>query len=107
MTDAELIQGLEYLRDTMISVATGGPRIANVNDQFQHTYATVAADLAKRCIENPIPYGSLWDWYGRWSSGDMPTYQSRRTYIGSLFSPVQPDQDRTSRGVRADRLDKS
>jgi len=88
MKDAELIQGLENLRDTMINVATGGQRIANINDQFQQTYATVAAALAKRKIENTVPYGSLWDWYARWSSGDMPTYQSRRTYIGSLFAPI-------------------
>jgi len=65
MTDAELLDGLEYLRNTMVAVATGGPLINDVNDQFQRTYAVVAAALARREIENPLPYGSLWDWYGR------------------------------------------
>ena len=74
MTDAELLQALDYLRNTMIAVATGGPRIDDVNHQFQQTYADVAAVLARRGIASPTPYGNLWDWYGRWSSGDLPTY---------------------------------
>jgi hypothetical protein len=88
MTDEHLIRDLTVLRDQMIAVATGGPRIAEVNDGFQSTYARVASELARRRIENPLPYGDLWDWYGRWSTGDMPTYQSRRMYLSELFSPL-------------------
>lgn len=88
MTDAELIQALEQLRNTMIAVATGGPRIQDVNDEFQRTYALVVAALMRRRIENSLPYGNLWDWYGRWSSGDLPTYRSRREFVGSLFNPL-------------------
>jgi hypothetical protein len=88
MTDAELLHALDYLRNTMISVATGGPRIDDVNQQFQNTCMEVAAELAWRSIDNPIPYGNLWDWYGRWSSGDLPTYLSRRTFIGGIFNPL-------------------
>lgn len=88
MTDAELLQALDSLRNTMISVATGGPRINDVNDQYQRTYAVMAAALARRGIENPLPYGNLWDWYGRWTSGDMPTYHSRRVFTAELFSPL-------------------
>lgn len=88
MTDAQLLEEVEYLRDTMMSVATGGPRIADVNDRFQRTYASVASALGRRGLPNPLPYGDLWDWYGRWSSGDMPTYQSRRTYVSELFAPL-------------------
>lgn len=90
MIDDDLVTSLEELRNTMIAVATGGPRINDVNDQYQRVYAAVAAELARRRIENPITYGSLWDWYGRWSSGDLPTYQSRRTYIGELVGLSLP-----------------
>ena len=48
MTDEELINGIEYIRNTMIAVATGGPRINDVNDQYQRMYANVSAALAKR-----------------------------------------------------------
>ena len=88
MTDDELITGIENLRNTMIAVATGGPRINDVNDQYQRTFAAVTAELARRHIENPITFGTLWDWYGRWSSGDLPTYQSRRQFIGEIINPI-------------------
>ena len=88
MTNEELIAGLEFLRNTMISVATGGSRIEEVNDRYQRMYATVAADLSRRGLTNTITYGTLWDWYGRWSSGDLPTYQSRRVFVSELFTPL-------------------
>lgn len=88
MTDQELITELENLRNTMIAVATGGPRIADVNEQYQRGFAAVAAELARRHIDNPITYCSLWDWYGRWSSGDLPSYQSRRVFVGELINPL-------------------
>lgn len=88
MTDDELIAALDGLRNTLVSVATGGPAIKEVNAAYQRAYALVAAELAKRGVANPITYGSLWDWYGRWSSGDLPTYQSRRDFLATLFNPL-------------------
>lgn len=88
MNDAELIQAIEQLRNTMIAVATGGPRINEINDEFQRNYAVVAAALIRRGIENTLPYGNLWDWYGRWTSGDLPTYRSRREFVGELVNPL-------------------
>lgn len=96
MTDAELIQGLDELRNLMISVATGGPRITEVNDRYQRMVAEVSAELARRHLNNPITFGSLWDWYGRWSSGDLPSYQSRRSFISDLIGPLI-NQIRTGR----------
>jgi hypothetical protein len=88
MTDDELVTALEELRTLMIGVATRGPRINDVNGNYQRVFANVAADLARRRIENPITFGSLWDWYARWSSGDLPTYQSRRTFVSELINPL-------------------
>lgn len=88
MTDDDLIEGLENIRNTMTAVATGGPRINDVNDSYQRTFAMVSAELARRRLNNPLTYGSLWDWYGRWSSGDLPSYQSRRTFVSELINPL-------------------
>ncbi len=41
MTNEELIQRVEALRNTMISVATGGPRINDVNRSYQRDYTQV------------------------------------------------------------------
>ena len=88
MNNEELIAGLEQLKSQLIAVATGGPRINDVDDLYKQTYAVIAAELARRRLDNPIVFGSLWDWYGRWSTGDLPTYQSRRDFIGELVNPL-------------------
>lgn len=88
MTDDELITNIEYLRNTMISVSTGGHRIQDVDVQYQATYSRVALELKRRKIENPIGFQGLWDWYGHWSSGDLPSYASRRSFIGKLINPL-------------------
>jgi hypothetical protein len=99
MTDQELATAIDGLRNTMVAVATGGPRIKDADDKFQHTHRAVAKALKDRGINNPLPYASLWDWYGRWSSGDLPTYQSRRTFVSELFEPLE-QQVRTGQIAR-------
>jgi hypothetical protein len=88
MTDAELLETLDKMRATMIAVATGGPRIPQVNGQFQQQCREVTEELASRGIEHKLPFGDLWEWYGRWSEDDLPTYASRRAYVAQLFEPI-------------------
>jgi hypothetical protein len=89
MTNCELLEAIDYLRNIMNEVATGGPFINDiVNDQFQINYTLVAEELSRLGINNPLPYKNLWDWYRRWNSGDMPTYQSRRAFVSELFNPL-------------------
>ena len=87
-TDA-ILELIESVRNTLISVATGGPRINTVNEQYRNSYLTLTQELNTRGLSNPIPYSDLWHWYGKWSSGDLPTYQSRREYIRGLFEPLR------------------
>jgi hypothetical protein len=88
MTVEELTKSLDKLKATMISVSTGGAQIGTVEHSFSALYDEVDWELRARNIENPAPYRSLWDWYGRWKQGDLPTYQSRREYVNELFAPV-------------------
>src|SRR5262249_35554917 len=37
-------------------------------------------------MPSPLPYRDLW--HGRWSSGDLPTYASRRAFVADLFDPL-------------------
>lgn len=94
----------------MVAVATGGPRVDDANDKFQSTYRDLANELASRGIDNTLPYGNLWDWYGRWSSGDLPTYQSRRTFVSEMFAPLlkrlstgRPEEFESTSWARVDR----
>jgi len=85
---SELIQEIETQRNLMVSVATGGARIQLVNEEYKERRVRIQAGLMALKIKDPNPYKDLWEWYGKWSSGDLPTYQSRRQYLSDLFSPV-------------------
>jgi hypothetical protein len=86
---AQLLQEIERERDLMIAVATGGPRINSVRRRYTRRHERIDAMLRRLDIQNPNPYRDLWDWYGKWSSGDLPSYQSRRDYVRGLFAPLE------------------
>ena len=88
MNERELLQRLERLQSTMISVAAGGAKIDDVNAEFRSTYAEVAIEFSQRGLQNPLPFQNLWDWYGRWRTGDMEKYQQRREYVNRIFKPL-------------------
>jgi len=88
VTDKDLLEAIEAQRNLIISVSTGGPRIQSVNNDYKERQELIEQGLEERRIENPIPYSDLWEWYGKWSSGDLPSYQSRRNYINGLVTPL-------------------
>jgi len=88
MIDKELISEIEAQKALMISVATGGHRIQLVNSDYGSRRARIWEGLKERRLDDPNPYGDLWLWYGKWSSGDLPTYASRREYISKMYVPI-------------------
>ena len=88
MTDRELVEAIEAQRGLMVGVATGGPRIQAVSGDYAERRVAIRADLDERGLQDPNPYQDLWAWYGKWSSGDLPSYQSRRTYLAELYGPL-------------------
>ncbi|MES1181270.1 MAG: hypothetical protein ABUL44_00590, partial [Flavobacterium sp.] len=81
----ELIGEINYLKDTMISVSTGGQQIQDVNVEYQKRYNKVNTALKRLTFENPNTFNDLWQWYARWSSGEMPQYKNRRAFIGEMY----------------------
>jgi hypothetical protein len=86
--ERELIQILERMRDIMIAVSTGEPRINEMNDKYRQLYSEAEIELKKRGLIHNNPFPDLWDWYGRWSSGDLSSYQSRRQFVSEIFNPI-------------------
>lgn len=84
----ELIRKLNSLKGTLISVATGGPRIQNANPVYMELRNETVERLAAIGIDAAEIYSDLWQWYGIWSSGDFPTYHQRRTHISDLISRI-------------------
>jgi hypothetical protein len=87
MTDKECIAMLEAEKEQMIAVATGSPRIQEVNQQYIERRHAIHSFLLTVGVDDANPYGDLWGWYGKWSA-DLPNYRSRREYIIELFQPT-------------------
>lgn len=84
----QLSKDIDKQRALMIAVSTGGPRLDDVNPEYTKRHRAISSALSRLGLENPVPYSDLWEWYGKWSSGDLPTYQSRRNYVSELFAPL-------------------
>lgn len=89
MTDTELLGATASLKSTMIAVATGGPAIESVDQQYIELWASIHAELGLRRLPDPNPHQNLWDWYGRWSDGSLPRYQDRRRHVADLYREVE------------------
>ena len=84
----DLAKLLEKQKSLMISVSTGGARIQDVNNDYQSSLPEISEGLRERDLANPNPYKDLWEWYGKWSDGSLPSYQSRRTFLSEVFVPL-------------------
>lgn len=83
----QLKKDIESLKDIMISVATGGDRIQNVDARYKALHNTISARCKRLNIKYENDFAGLWDWYGRWSNS-LPHYQERRLFISNLLAPT-------------------
>jgi hypothetical protein len=84
-----LIKELDAQRLLMITVSTGrGPGIDSANDEYVERHELLRRELKSLALDYPVPFDDLWRWHGKWSSGDLPTWKSRREYISDLFGPI-------------------
>jgi hypothetical protein len=102
MTEQDCIRELEAEKAMMIAVSTGGPRIQDVNQQYIERRRHIQALLIGIGVADPNPYPDLWAWYGKWSSGELPTYRSRREYLALLFQPTLDALTRRAEGIVAE-----
>ncbi len=86
-TKEHLIQDVNFLKNTMISVATGGPRIQDINDEYKKKFILTDKALQKLNFKNPNPYKDLWEWYGKWTSAFVK-YNERRSYINEMYDSL-------------------
>jgi len=84
---ADLLRDIEFLKNTMISVSTGGQRIQEINDEYKVKFNAVNKALQRLGFQNPNQFKDLWDWYGKWSS-EFSTYRERRAFIRELYSSL-------------------
>lgn len=85
---ATILQKVHTIRTLMIAVGTGKRRIEEAEAEYTELRSQIAAGLRALGISDPNVFQSLWDWFNYWKEHEMGTYQSRRTYMTSLFKPV-------------------
>jgi hypothetical protein len=78
-----LLSELLIQRSLMISVATGGDRIQDVDDYYRAREARIRQNLPEE-VEYPNPHKDLWEWYHHWDT-NFGQYKERRHYIRQLF----------------------
>jgi len=71
-------------RNQMISVATGGEKIQDVNDYYRARHSRISRNLSSLGIEHQNPHEDLWSWYNKWKES-FPTYKERREYVNGLY----------------------
>lgn len=87
-TKNNFLEQIYRIKAIMISVATGGPKIQSVNVEYKKLFNEIDNIFECLKINNPNRFKDLWEWYGHWSSGELPSYQSRRQYVSELFKEV-------------------
>lgn len=84
----DLIAALEEQKSLMISVATGGPPINTVNDQYKARRGEIIRRLKGLGIKDPNPFIDLWAWFNRFKKEDLKTYAARRQFMSDLYDPL-------------------
>lgn len=87
ITKEQLLNEIKKIKNTLISVSTGGERIKDVNEEYKRRFKVVEQALHKLLIRNPNSHTDLWDWYGKWSSS-FPKYIERRTYVNEMYNSL-------------------
>jgi hypothetical protein len=82
------MRDLEEQKALMIAVSTGGPRIQEKNHEYTERRLRIKIALSELGLEDPNLFSDLWGWYGKWSSGELPSWGSRRKYIAELYTPT-------------------
>ncbi len=80
---------LTELKAVLIGVSTGGPRIQQENEEYISKKDQVNKIFGSLGLGDTGLFKDLWEWYGVWSSGSYPSYQSRRVFISELISTLQ------------------
>ncbi|QUS37852.1 hypothetical protein RPMA_02500 [Tardiphaga alba] len=80
-----LLPDLIIHRDMMISVATGGRTIQDVDDYYVARQVWISDACAAAGIAYENPHNGLWEWYNFWKA-HFATYAERREYVRKLFA---------------------
>ncbi len=94
-----VLEEIDAQRALMSAVATTGPLIKDVNDEYKARRKEIRDRLDRLGVLDPNPYRDLWDWYERWTSGDLPSYRARRQFLREMYAPLIAQLENVAAGL--------
>lgn len=88
---------VEYLASALVTTGTGKGSFDEFDAEYQHTYRILAGQLKDMGLKPTFPWRSLWEWHGYYNQ-ELPTYASRRLYVGSLKNDALNQLENQSNG---------
>jgi len=86
--------------DLMLAVSTKGPSLKSVQNEYSDRWKLINRSLIALGLADPNPFRDIWEWYGRWSSGELPRWQDRRVFLSKMFRPLLDELESTTSGDR-------
>ena len=86
--DKQLLQEIDKIKAIMITLATTPSIDLTYKDQYKEIRQIIGQGLAERGLEDTNYFYDLIQWQGKWSSGDLPTYNDRRKFVKELYAPI-------------------
>ena len=94
-------QEVQRQRDLMVSVSTGGgPSLKEAQKDYADRWKLINRTLTSMGLKDPNPFRDIWEWHGRWSSGDLPQYRDRRAFLSEMFRPLLDQLEAANSGDR-------
>jgi hypothetical protein len=78
---------VEEQQGLMVKVATHEAGIDDVQAEYKERRRKIAAELKRRGLDDPNPFGDLWDWYEYWRE-HLPGYVDRRRHVRRLYQQL-------------------
>jgi hypothetical protein len=92
---------LDRQESLLMSVATGGPRIQEVNARYVADRRRLQGLLRTFALKDPFPFADLWEWHGHWSQ-HLASYAQRRAYLAGMAKDVRDALEAHVAGVLVD-----
>lgn len=96
-----LIREIQSQWDLMVAVSTGGPTLKEVQKEYAERWKAINRTLSAIGLKDPNPFRDIWEWYGRWSSGDLPQWRDRRIFLSEMYRPLKDQLEEMSSGDRS------
>lgn len=93
MNISDLRELVQQQANVLVATGTGKLTFDDADADYRKTFGVLASEFRRLGLKVPFPWRSPGEWHGFCSRGEMPTYASRRLYIGALVNTALEQLD--------------